>query len=237
MPYCPNCGSEIEADAAFCGSCGASLEAEASPPLSRPPARQGPSWAILGGLVALIALVVGGVLLYNALAGDEEGQERRPGGEEERVAAGASPTVPAALAPTAVAPSPTAPALPEPTATRAPTAAPQPTMPPAPTAYEEPTPVPPAPGYATPEEAIGAYLEQYEVPYAGDCSLADLETDVGSYCSVMWEDRGNELIYLAGLVFSEADTWLLLADQGGGWLVVDDAEVVLGPQDFVPPWP
>jgi len=235
MPYCPNCGSETEADATFCGSCGASLEAEASPPLSRPPARQGPSWAVLGGLIALIALVVGGVFLYNALTGDEEGQERRPGGEEERVAA-ASPTVPAVLTPTEVAPSPTATPLPEPTATRAPTVVLQPTAAPQPTAPPPPTAVPPPAGYATPEEAIRAYIEQYGGRYVGDCALADIETDVGAFCATLQEDRGQTLIYAAGFTFSEYGVWLLLVDEGGGWLVVEEAEIVLGPDGAVPPW-
>jgi hypothetical protein len=227
MPYCPSCGSETEADAAFCGSCGARLEGELPPSLPRPRPRQGPNWAIPGGLAALIALVVGGVLVHNALTGDGEGQERQPGGgEEQGVVMGASPTAPAE--PTLIA---TAEPAAEPTTTAKPTAAPQPTLPLAATA------VPPTPGYATPEEAIDAYLEQYGVLYAGDCALADLETDIGSYCSMMWEDRGNELIYVAGLVFSEADVWLLVADQGGGWLVVDDAELLPGTEELVPPWP
>jgi zinc-ribbon domain len=229
MPYCPNCGSEIEADAAFCGSCGAHLGGEPPPPPS-PPTRQGSSWAVLGGIVALIALVVGGVLLYNALTGDDEGQERRPGGEEEGVAA-ASPTVPAVLTPTEVAPSPTATALPEPTATRTPTLVPQPTLPPTPTV------VPPPAGYATSEEALRAYIEQYGGRYAGDCALADIETDVGDFCATLQEDRGQTLIYAAGLTFSEYAVWLLVVNQGGGWLVVEEAEIALGPDgSAVPPW-
>lgn len=209
MPYCPNCGAETEAGAAFCGSCGARLEGEAPPAPPRPPAPQRLPWAILGGIIALVVLVVGGVFLYNALAGDEDGQER------------------------VAASSPTARATPEVTATVEDTPLPEETP------RWQPTAELPASGHATPEEAIGAYLAQYGLEYAGDCAYADHETDIGSYCSVLWEDRGDQLIYAAGLAFSEPDTWLLLAQQGesGGWLVVDAAEFVPGPEDTVPPWP
>ncbi len=254
MPYCPNCGSETEAGAAFCGSCGAQLEGEAPPPPPSPPARQGSRWAGFAGLLALILLVAGGVALYDQVGRDGEWRHRLFGGEEDqRVVAGPSPTMSAAPTPTAAVPSPTASALPEPTRAPAPTATARPTTPPeppprptpttpseaTPTAVQAPTAVPPAPGYTTPEEAIGAYLEQYGVSYAGDCASADLQTDVGSFCSTMWEKTDTGLVYLAGLAFSEPESWLLLADQGGGsgWLVVDQAEVVPGPQGLVSPWP
>jgi hypothetical protein len=63
-----------------------------------------------------------------------------------------------------------------------------------------------------------------------------MEADVGSYCSTLQENRGQNLIYAAGLAFSEPEAWLLLTDQGGGWLVVDEAELVPGPDGAIPPW-
>jgi hypothetical protein len=244
MPYCPNCGSETEADAAFCGSCGAQLEGEAPPPPPSPPARQGPRGSTFAALLALILLAAGGVALYDQASQDGEWRHRLfGGGEDQKVVAGPSPTTSAAPTATAAAPSATASPLVEPTATRAPTATARPTAlpptpPPAPTA-PAPSPIPPAPGNATPEEAIGVYLDQYKVSYAGDCASADLATDVGSFCSTLWGKSNSGLVYLAGLAFSEPESWLLLADQGGdsGWLVVDQVEVVPGPQGLVPPWP
>jgi hypothetical protein len=165
----------------------------------------------------VVALVAGGVVLYNVVTGNGDEQERRPGGEEEeRVEAVSSPTVP-----------------PDATASVEPTPVPEESP------QSEPTVVAPPAGHATPEEAIASYLLGYGLEYAGDCAFVDLDTDIGFYCSMLWEDRGDQLIHAAGLTFSEPDTWLLLALQGetGGWLVVDAAEFLSGPQDTVPPWP
>jgi len=314
MPCCPNCGAEIEAQAAYCGSCGARLEGEAAP--APPSGRPGPLWAIFGGVIALVVLVVGGVVGYNALAGDGDERERGSGSQEEAALTAPSPTAPAVSEATATVeatPSPEPRPRREPTATAVPPAlgyaSPEEALADwvAPSEYagdcsittpeedvgkvcssffggsgsqlayavgltfsefgewvlveqqadetwlvvdsapigeamEPPWPVAPEPsviGYDLPEEAIAVYLEEYGLEYAGDCAYADFETDVGSYCSMLWEDRGDPLIYVVGLAFSEPDTWLLLALQGerGGWLVVDAAEFVPGPQDTVPPWP
>lgn len=96
-----------------------------------------------------------------------------------------------------------------------------------------------AAGYESPDQAIGAHLEGYSLVYVGDCESADPETDIGFYCSILWEDRGDQLIYVTGPVFSELEVWLLVSLQGedGGWLVVDEAEFVGGIEDAEPPWP
>jgi hypothetical protein len=222
MPYCPDCGAQNEANAAFCESCGAHLEGEPPPPPSRSPAGQGPRWAALGGLVALMVLAAGAVALYDQVGRDGEWRQRLFGGaEEQKVVAGPSPVVPAAPTPTAV---------PQPTVAPQPTAVPQPTPPPPPTA------VPPAAGYATPEEALRAYIEQYGGRYVGDCALANIQTDVGDFCAALQEDRGQTLIYAAGFTFSEYAVWLLVVNQGGGWLVVEEAKIVPGPDGAIPPW-
>jgi hypothetical protein len=115
---------------------------------------------------------------------------------------------------------------------------------PAGTDMESPWPVASAPpeqyvtGYASPDEAVAAHLEGRGLSYAGDCMYADQETDAGSYCSILWDERGDQVIYAAGPVFSELEVWLLAALQGdGGWLVVDEAEFVGGIEDAEPPWP
>lgn len=110
------------------------------------------------------------------------------------------------------------------------------------TAGVKPTVVPTAPptatvpalaGYPSPEEAIGAFLVERGVEYAGDCDTISLDEDIGSYCSMLWEERPEADIYGVGLAFSEGDTWLLLEENESGWAVVDWAELVFGEP---PPW-
>ncbi len=176
-------------------------------------------------------LALGLAALYDAAANDGDWADSifGGGGGEEASVAAPSPTAEATEEPSpTVEPSPTR--VPPKRATVRP--APGPTVrPPA----EQPTVVPPTWGYATPEDAIDAFLG---VPYIGDCEWASLETDVGYYCSFLWEDRFDTLIYVVGPTFSEPDTWLLLTDLGVGddWVVMDAAEFVPGPQDTVPPW-
>jgi len=95
----------------------------------------------------------------------------------------------------------------------------QPAVPPSPT---PPPPVQPI-GYWTPEEAIGAYLASYGEEYAGDCALADPNTDIDMYCSMLYQDRAVEAVYAIGLTFSEADTWVLVGMYEDGSFVVNDA--------------
>jgi len=89
----------------------------------------------------------------------------------------------------------------------------------------QPTPAAPQ-GYFTPELAIQPYLADYGVDYVGDCSVADLNRDVGKYCSQLYEDRGTERLYLVGLTFSEAEAWILVEQYNdGSWVAIDDMAV------------
>ncbi len=254
MPYCPKCGSQTEEGAAFCSDCGERLEEQAAAPEQQPPtpgpaAKAGTTpWTLLGGLVVAGGLVLGLVALYDAAANDGDWADSifGGGGGEDTTVAALSPTPEETAQPSpTVKPSPTV----EPSPTEVPprratvrpaseptaTPAPGPTVTPPP---EQPTVAPPPSGYTTPEDAIGAYLADLALPYVGDCEFASLDTDVGYYCSFLWEDRFDTLIYTVGLTFSEPDTWLLLAPLGAGddWVVMDTAEFVPGPQDTVPPW-
>ena len=233
MPYCPQCGSETEPGAAFCGDCGTRLEEQgAAPPGQQPPkppaARRSAMggatpWSNLGVLVVLGGVVLGLVALYDAAANDGDWADSIFGGDgEEQAAASLTPTPQATDEPSPTV-EPTEEPSPGPTVT-----------PPA----EEPTATPIPEGYLTPEDAIGAYLADYDLPYVGDCEGANLDTDVGYYCSLLWEERFDSSIYVAGPTFSEPDTWLLLAQLSGrdDWTVVDVAEFVPGAQDTVPPW-
>jgi S1-C subfamily serine protease len=92
-------------------------------------------------------------------------------------------------------------------------------------------------GYFSPEDAIGAYLADYGLWYAGDCAWTDPSTDIGMYCSILYEDRGFDLIYILGLTFSEADTWVLVGQYGdGSWLVIDEMPLSYDAwRDLLPP--
>ncbi len=319
MPYCPNCGAENEADAAFCDSCGAALGGEAPPPPTA--ARPGLGRLLMGAALLVTAGVIGGAVAYFAIGGDGDSIPGPADGTPVRqLTVTGTPTASVTLVPTAIsAATITSTPLPPATATIEPTA-----VPPTPSGHDSPeaaiadwvapreyagdcsstvveedagkvcssfhggsgsqlvfivgltfseytdwllveqqgdetwlvvdsapvlgdaadppwsvVPDPSVVGYDLPEDAIAAYLEWYGLGYVGDCDFADIDTDVGLYCSVLWEDRGDTLIFAAGMTFSELDTWLLLASEepGGGWQVVDAAEFVAGPQDSVPPWP
>lgn len=186
-----------------------------------PTAPSGSPWSVIGGAVAVVVLVVIGVVLYNAVTGDDEdGSESALGDADKTEAAGAT------LTPIAtVEPSPT-------TEQALPTERP-------PAALPTFTPQPPVAGHAAPEEAIAAFFADQGLGYAGDCNFVDLDRDVGSYCSSLWEDQFDTRIYTAGPAFSEPDTWMLVARLGAGddWTLVDFAVLDPYAEDLGPPWP
>jgi S1-C subfamily serine protease len=94
-------------------------------------------------------------------------------------------------------------------------------------------------GQPTPEDAIAAYLYAYGVEYVGDCAYADPAADVGRYCSTAFDDRGSSVVYMAGLTFSEYDTWFLTEQYvDGSWGVADSIDVTydLSGDLALPPW-
>jgi len=74
-------------------------------------------------------------------------------------------------------------------------------------------------GYSTREEAIGAYVEQHSVTYAGDCG----SPGTGDYCSTLDSAvSDSQVVYTVGPINSEAVAWLLLQQTGDGlWHVLD----------------
>jgi zinc-ribbon domain len=223
MPYCPQCGSENEAGSAFCGDCGTRMQAEAqaAPAVEQPPGGGVRRSAIIGG-AAVVAVGIAIIVLFIVLGNDGDSNDSVIGDGNGNDVATATPAAqpteppPTDLPPTAVPPTLTQPPPP----TQAPTIPPEPV------------------GYASPEDAMAVYFAEYALDYAGDCAFANIDVDIGSYCSQLWEDRSETLIYNAGLTFSEPDTWLLLALQGagGGWLVADEAVFPAAPEPAVPPW-
>ena len=94
-------------------------------------------------------------------------------------------------------------------------------------------------GQPTPEDAIAAYLYTYGVEYIGDCAYVDPAADAGRYCSTAFDDRGSSVVYLAGPVFSEYDTWFLTEQYvDGSWGVADSMDVTydLSGDLALPPW-
>jgi len=248
MPFCQKCGAQNEPEAAYCEECGsrlatagqpispgtpASVEPPAPipltdagipvppepPPPAGPPSPQRMPWRLLGALVLVAALVAGIVGIYLAVSGGDDGEGPLAGGEEQK---------------TVVAPSPTVKVTPKPRATPKPTVSPKrtPTLAPKATPTEEVEP--PAVSQEAQEEAIAVWVEEYGEQYAGDCGITDIETDVGKYCSSLWEDRGDSAIYAIGLTFSEFGFWVLLEQVDGDWVVSDWADVVA--EEMVPPW-
>jgi S1-C subfamily serine protease len=102
---------------------------------------------------------------------------------------------------------------------------------------------PPAPngpvGQPTPEDAIAEYLWSYDIEYVGDCAYADPDLDVGRYCSSLFDGGGNSAIYMAGLTFSEYDSWLLTERYAdGSWAVTDSLDMTydMSGDPLPPPW-
>jgi len=248
MPFCHKCGAQNEPEAVYCEECGSRLvtagqlvspdtPASVEPPAptpstdagvpvppgplppAGPPSPQRMPWRLLGALLLVAALVAGIVGVYLAVSGGDDGERPLAGGEKQETLAAASPTVKA---------------TPKPRATPKPTLSPKSTPKQAPTATPTEEPESPAVRQEAQEEAIAVFLEQYGEQYAGDCATTNVETDVGKYCSTLWEDRGDSAVYAIGLTFSEYDTWLLLELVDGDWVVSDWAEVVA--EDMAPPW-
>lgn len=69
--------------------------------------------------------------------------------------------------------------------------------------------------------------------YAGDCATTRVESDVGKYCSSLYESQGGRRIYRVGPTFSEYTTWLLLEQSSGAWRVMATAKDV---GTAPPPW-
>lgn len=170
-------------------------------------------WRLLGALLLVAALVAGIVGIYLAVSGGDDGEGPLAGGEKQETVAAPSPTVKATPKPTASSKS---------TPTQAPTATPT----------EEPES--PDVSQEAQVKAIAVWIEQSGELYAGDCDTADVQTDVGKYCSKLWEDRGDGAIYAIGLTFSEFGFWVLLERMDGDWVVSDWAEVA--GEEMVPPW-
>ena len=81
-------------------------------------------------------------------------------------------------------------------------------------------------GYPTIEEAIGAYVAQHAVSYAGDCN----SPGVGDYCSALDSAISDtQSVYTVGPVASDAVAWLLLQQTSDGlWHVLDQKPFTSG---------
>jgi hypothetical protein len=179
-------------------------------------------WRLVGGLL-LVAVVIGGIVaVYLTMSGgDDKNGGLLGGGQKVETVAAPSPTAEATAKQDAT-PKPTVSRKATPTPKKAPTATPAEEI------------QPPAVRQGAQVKAIAVFIEGYGEQYAGDCEKTSVETDAGMYCSKLWEDRGDSAIYVIGLSFSEFDTWILLEQVNGDWVVSDWAGVEV--DNMVPPW-
>jgi hypothetical protein len=225
MPFCHKCGAQNEPEAVYCEECGSRLVTAGQPmspgaPASvEPPAPRRMPWRLLGALLLVAALVAGIVGIYLAVSGGDDGEGPLAGGEKQETVAAASPTVKA---------------TPKRSATPKPTLSPKSTPTPAPTVTPAEEVEPPAVSHEAQVKAVAVWVEDSGEQYAGDCATTNVETDVGKYCSQLWEDRGDSAIYVIGRTFSEFGFWVLLERADGDWVVSDWAEVA--GEEMVPPW-
>ena len=234
--FCQECGTPAEPAAVFCAPCGARLAAlPGEPDVGRrvsPDVGRRARNAVAPGrhlarvlaltTVAAVVVLAGGTLILDRLG--------RPGGT-----AGVptlAPAVPTRAPTRVLGPSPTAAAISSVTPVPTPgpsTAPPLPTAPPSPTAPPIATLDPgvsaPLVAAETPLGAVAAFIETRGATFTGVCSAANPASDAGSYCAELVDSREALQVHWIGLVGSEPDTWLLVADGQYGWAVIEWAPV------------
>ena len=77
---------------------------------------------------------------------------------------------------------------------------------------------------ASMDAAISAWLAEEGIGYAGACDDTD-RSDLGQYCSAIFEDRDAAVVVKIGPAGSEYDSWLLVKRSDDGWLVVRKADM------------
>jgi hypothetical protein len=263
MPFCRKCGAQNDPEAVYCEECGspivsagqpesagsalpsvpaddtgapASVEPPAAVPLAdagapappEPPPAAGPPtprrmpWRPLIALALVAALVAGIVGIYFVVSGNGGG-DKEDGPLVGRETQEATPE-----------PSPIVKETPTRKATPKPTVSPKSTPKHEPTATPTEEKEPPTASQGAQVKAIAAYVEESGEQYAGDCESTDPEKDIGKYCSMLWEDRGDSAIYVVGTTFSEIGMWVLLEQVDGDWVV--SATALAGGDSTEPPW-
>lgn len=90
---------------------------------------------------------------------------------------------------------------------------------------------------ATPEAAIGAFVQANAEQYAGLCEQTRSPQDVGKVCSKLIDQRGSVQAHLIGRTFSEFATWVFVAPEASGWTVVGTEELDFFDTTGAIPWP
>lgn len=90
---------------------------------------------------------------------------------------------------------------------------------------------------ATPEEAIGAYVQASGARYAGLCEETRSPDDIGKVCSKPIEQRGSIQAHLIGRTFSEFDTWVFVTPRDAGWTVIGTEKLDFFDTTGAIPWP
>jgi hypothetical protein len=85
---------------------------------------------------------------------------------------------------------------------------------------EEPEPTPTVQAASPAEQALGRHIEAtFQRQYVGDCSKANVATDVGKMCSVKQGERNNAEAFAIGPTFSEGSHFAFVENRGGQWVV------------------
>jgi hypothetical protein len=79
--------------------------------------------------------------------------------------------------------------------------------------------------FATPEDAIADYLSGQGLDYLGDCSSGSADTDLGRWCSKIYEDNGPQRVYLVGEYGTGGGFGLRLDRTENGWFVTSETDI------------
>jgi hypothetical protein len=110
----------------------------------------------------------------------------------------------------------------------------------APPTTPAPPPFDPGPGdvldgFADPFEAVADWAWSAGLNYQGACDFMDSTADYGPdpWCGTLWEDRGSVEVYrVADFPGGEFAYWVLVGDDGSGWVVREIAEDESGAPPF-----
>lgn len=226
---CAVCGAVVPVGHAACPTCGAASAGSIGVAGERPPdptalgvaaagSRRSVPWIVLTAVMGSVAIVLLALLFLGGSATDEQTGSEAVAGQ----------TPPLAAPPTTEPPPPTT--APPPT-TPPPTTEPPPT-----TTAPPPTTAPPttAPPVALPDahyQALEEWTAGLGIDLLGECATLDWDADHGPdpWCSTLRVDRTTEVVYrVADYPGGHFAVWVLLANEGHGWEIVETADDIDG---------
>jgi hypothetical protein len=94
-----------------------------------------------------------------------------------------------------------------------------------------------SPVAATPQEAIGAFVESNGDVYAGVCEQTRSPEDIGKMCSKLIDQRGSTQAHLVGRTFGEFGYWVFVDQRTNNWVVVTSTPLDFLDVTMTIPWP